>query len=174
MLVIAEILLLAGLAILLCIAAHGDIRSYRIPNRLNIAIAVLSVPYWYMHITNQNLVMWPLFKSQLLLITVGFSILLPMMLLNLIGGGDAKLLFALTFWLQPSAYLDMIMLTSIAGGLLCCVVLVQRRKQSAAPHIGIDGQIVKSTFKQRIPYGIAISAGGLVAVSQLILNALMR
>jgi prepilin peptidase CpaA len=141
MLVIAEILLLAGLATLLCVAALGDIRSYRIPNRLNIAIAALALPYWYAHIVNQN---------------------------------AEKLLFALAFWLQPNTYLDMMMITSIAGGVLCFGILVRRRAQSALPNIGMDGEVVKSSFKQRIPYGVAIAVGGLVPTSQLILNALMR
>jgi prepilin peptidase CpaA len=174
MLVIAEILLLAGLATLLCVAALGDIRSYRIPNRLNIAIAALALPYWYAHIVNQNAEIWPIAGPQLILIAASFSILLFMMLLNFIGGGDAKLLFALAFWLQPNTYLDMMMITSIAGGVLCFGILVRRRAQSALPNIGMDGEVVKSSFKQRIPYGVAIAVGGLVPTSQLILNALMR
>jgi prepilin peptidase CpaA len=174
MLVIAEILLLAGLAVLLCVAALGDIRSYRISNSLNIAIAALALPYWYAHVANQNLAIWPLARPQLIVIGISFIVLLPMMLLNLIGGGDAKLLFALAFWLQPRLYLDMITMTSIAGGVLCFAILVRRRTQHAVPNIGIDGEVVKSSFKQRVPYGVAISVGGLVPTSQLILNAFMR
>jgi prepilin peptidase CpaA len=169
MLVITEILLLSGLAVLLCTAAIGDIRSFRIPNRLNIIIAALAIPYWLVNITTLQPALWP----QLLLIAITFAILLPMMLLNIIGGGDAKLLFALSFWLTPNMYLDMIMLTAIVGGILCLAVLVRGRLQSPTPNIGMNGEIVESKRKQRIPYGVAIAAGGLVPVSQLILNALM-
>jgi prepilin peptidase CpaA len=174
MLVSIEILLLAGLAVLLCVAALGDIRSYRIPNRLNIAIAALSLPYWLINIiihpTLIGSALWP----QLLLMTATFVILLTMMVLNLIGGGDAKLLFALSFWLTPNHYLAMITNTAIAGGLLCLVILLRQRFQSAASKTGMNGEIVDSNLKQRIPYGVAIAAGSLVPVSQLIFNALMQ
>jgi prepilin peptidase CpaA len=169
MLVITEILLLVGLAVLLCIAALGDIRSYRIPNRLNIIIASLAVPYWLVNIPALQTVLWP----QLMLIGAMFIILLPMMLLSVIGGGDAKLLFALSFWLTPSMYLDMVMLTAIAGGILCSGILLRGRLRAPEPNIGMDGEIVDSKRKQRVPYGVAIAAGSLVPVSQLILNALM-
>jgi prepilin peptidase CpaA len=169
MLVMIEILLLAGLAVLLCIAALGDIRSYRIPNKLNLIIASLAIPYWLLNITALNAGLLP----QLLLIGIMLIILLPLMLRSILGGGDAKLLFALSFWFKPSLYFAMIMVTVIAGGILCLGVLLRGRLQSPAPNIGINGEVVESKRKQRIPYGVAIAAGGLVPVSQLILNALM-
>jgi prepilin peptidase CpaA len=174
MLVLAEMLLLTGLAVLLCVAALGDIRSYRIPNRLNIIIAALALPYWLVIVTlHPSLVqsaLWP----QLLLIAAAFSILLAMMVLNIIGGGDAKLLFALSFWFTPNLYFDMITATAIAGGLMCLVILLRRRLQSAAANTGVNGEVVESKLKQRIPYGVAIAIGGLIPVSQLILNTLMQ
>jgi prepilin peptidase CpaA len=172
--IITEILLLAGLAVLLCVAALGDIRSYRIPNRLNIVIASLSVPYWLVNIAAAPTQFQSMLVPQLILITIAFVVLLAMMIFNIIGGGDAKLLLVLSFWLTPNLYLDMAMITAIAGGFLCLAILVRRQFQSAPPITGIDGDAVDSKLKQRIPYGVAIAVGGLVPVCQLILNALMQ
>jgi prepilin peptidase CpaA len=174
MLMIAEVTLLSGLAILLCVAALGDIRSYRIPNKLNLTIAALAVPYWLVHFTGPWSAIWTALWPQLILIAAAFTILLIIMQVNVLGGGDAKLLLALAFWLPVNSYLDMIMLTAIAGGLLCLGLLVVRRHKTTAPATGMNGEAVDSKLKQRIPYGVAIATGGLVPVSQLILNALMR
>ncbi len=174
MLTIATALCLGGLALLLCVAALGDIRSYRIPNKLNMVIAALAIPYWMLNISSQNLTVWPTLWPQLILIAVAFTILLILMLLNMLGGGDAKLLLALAFWLQPIQYLDMIMLTALAGGGLCLIMLAFRRRHPSTAGTGMSGEAVELKRKQRIPYGVAIAAGSLVPVSQLILNALMR
>jgi prepilin peptidase CpaA len=174
MLMIAEVTLLGGLAILLCVAALGDVRNYRIPNTLNLTIAALAVPYWLVSFAGQWGQIWPALWPQLILITVAFTILLTLMQTNILGGGDAKLLLALAFWLPLDAYLNMIMLTAIAGGLMCLALLVIRWFQSTTPITGIHGEAVDSKLKQRIPYGVAIAAGGLAPVSQLILNAFMR
>jgi prepilin peptidase CpaA len=173
MTLIATTLLLGMLALLLCVAALGDIRTYRIPNTLNLTIAGLAIPYWLVNASAGWASVAPLLLPQAVLIGTVFIIMLTLMLLNIIGGGDAKLLFALAFWLQPEAYLNMVLLTSVAGGVLSLWVLVQRRRSAVAAAPDMDGVPTDVKRKQRVPYGVAIAAGAIVPVSQLILNALL-
>jgi prepilin peptidase CpaA len=169
MLVIVEFMLLAGLAVLLCVAALGDVRSYRIPNTLNLTIAAMAIPYLILNLWLREIAIWP----QLILIACVFGIMLTLMLLNILGGGDAKLLLALAFWLPPQLYLDMLLYTAIAGGILSLVILTKQRFNPALPTTGMNGEAADSKRKQRIPYGVAIAAGAIIPVSQLILNALL-
>jgi prepilin peptidase CpaA len=169
MLAIIEVMLLAVLAILLCVAALGDVRSYRIPNTLNLAISALAIPYCLINFYQGSLAIWP----QIILITSIFAIMATLMMVNILGGGDAKLFLALAFWLPPQRYLDMILYTALAGGLMCVIILLKQSSNTGISATGVDGETTATKRKQRIPYGVAIAAGGLIPVSQLILNALV-
>jgi prepilin peptidase CpaA len=173
MLMAAQILLLGGLAVLLCVAALGDVRSYRISNRLNLLVAALAIPYWLVNFAGQWQAFSPLIWPQLGLIGIAFVILLALMTFNVLGGGDAKLLLALAFWFQPDTYLDMLMTTAIAGGALCLIILAQLQLNPPKTITGMNGDSVEAKRKTRIPYGVAIAVGGLIPISQLILNALV-
>jgi prepilin peptidase CpaA len=173
MLMLIEAMLLAALAVMLCIAALGDIRSYRIPNTLNLAVAVTAIPYWIVKIAYGHVEVSAWLWPQVALIAAVFVIMITLMFLNILGGGDAKLLLALAFWLPPAHYLNMIVFMSIAGGLICVVLLLKQRTNGSMPITTMNGDTTQSKTKQRVPYGVAIAAGGLIPVSQLILNALL-
>ncbi len=173
MLMILEAMLLAALAVMLCIVALGDVRSYRIPNKLNLTIAGTAIPYWIVNLSSGNADVGATLLPQVTLIFCVFVIMLTFMLLNILGGGDAKLLLALAFWLPVPHYLNMIVLMSVAGGILCVIVLTKQRLKNNMPITDMNGEIAASKTKQRVPYGVAIAAGGLIPVSQLILNALL-
>lgn len=136
--------LLGGLAIALLIAAFTDIRHRRIDNWLNAAIALTAPLFWWA----SGLALWPDVAMQLGVAVAAFAILAGMFALNMMGGGDVKLLTALALWVPPAAFLELIIIMALAGGVLTIALgawhVVRRRKDRLA-----------------IPYGVAIAFAAL-------------
>ena len=139
--VIADILV-AVLAAMLIVAMYGDLRQRIIPNWLNAIIALLAIPYWWL--------------SGLSLTDVGiqvgiaagvFALFALAFRLGMMGGGDVKLVTALALWLPYAALVKLLVVMSIAGGVLTLVMIVRNRMQRAED-------------KPEVPYGVAIAIGG--------------
>jgi prepilin peptidase CpaA len=75
----------------------------------------------------------------------------------MMGGGDVKLAAALALWFPPLATVKFLVIMSIAGGVLTLVILVFHR-------------LKKREGRPEIPYGVAISFGGLAILAQRFLN----
>ena len=136
--------LLIALAIALLFAAFTDIRSRQISNRLNIAIALGAPLFWWA----SGLSLWPEIAMQIGVAVAAFAVLAGMFALGMMGGGDVKLLTALALWIEPTAFLQLIIIMALAGGVLTIVMgawhFLRRQKDRLA-----------------IPYGVAIAFGGL-------------
>jgi prepilin peptidase CpaA len=150
-----EIVLALVVAALLVVAAIIDGRSRIIPNRLNLAIAVLALPYWWA----TGLALWPDIAIQLGVAAVTFAVFLGIFALGQMGGGDVKLLVALALFLPPGLFLKTLIVMAISGGVLTLVMVVHHRMKRD-----------DSEFEN--PYGIAIAFGALVAMSERYLNHL--
>jgi prepilin peptidase CpaA len=159
-----SVLLPLALATLLIVAALGDVRRYRIPNQLNLAMALLALPWWLVQSGLQLGLLWQIMLPQMLLIGGMFLLMLLAMHYNLFGGGDAKMLLALAFWFPLDAYLSLLTVMALAGGVLSLALLLRQRL--ASPASG-------TTRKLRVPYGVAIAAGGLLQTSQLIVKSMV-
>ncbi len=136
--------LLVALAIALLIAATTDLRRRQIDNWLNGAIAAGAPLFWW----STGLSLWPDVAWQFGVALVTFTILAVLFALKAMGGGDVKLLTALALWIQPLWFLQLVVVMSLAGGLLTIVIGVahiMRRK---------PGRVV-------VPYGVAIAGAGL-------------
>ena len=140
--VIADFLV-AILAAMLIIAATGDLRSRIIPNWLNAAIALLAIPFWWI----TGLSLWPEIASQIGVSLGVFALFALAFRFGMMGGGDVKLVAALALWLPIGAVVKLIVIMSIAGGVLTAAMIARQRlgKNKAAPEI---------------PYGVAIAFGG--------------
>lgn len=150
--------LLVAFAIALLYAAFTDVRSRTIGNKLNIAIAAGAPVYWWA----SGMSLWPDVAWQL-----GFAIAVAAVLififwlgltLNMLilGGGDIKLLGAIALWLSPLAFLNMLVIMAIAGGLLAVGFVLRRI-------------VLKPKTQGKLPYGVAITFGALwVLFPQLI------
>ena len=150
--------LLVAFAIALLYAAFTDVRSRTIGNKLNIAIAAGAPVYWWA----SGMSLWPDVAWQL-----GFAIVIAAILififwlgltLNMLilGGGDIKLLGAIALWLSPLAFLNMLVIMAIAGGLLAVGFVLRRI-------------VLKPKTQGKLPYGVAITFGALwVLFPQLI------
>lgn len=145
--------LLAVLAGLLVRAVVTDLRSRTISNRLNLAIALLALPYWWA----VGLSWWPGVAVQIGLALGVFAIFALFFRLGMMGGGDVKLAAALALWFAPADMARLVIIMSLAGGVLTLVVLWlhRRRKEAGRP---------------QVPYGVAIAAGAWAILAQRILN----
>ena len=146
-------LLCALLAIMLLWAAIVDIRTRRIANSLNLAIALMAPLFWWA--TGVDL--WPDAAIRVAVAIAVFLLFALAFQLGMMGGGDVKLAAALALWFPPSATLLLIVLMSLAGGVLTLIVMIEHK-------------IKKSQGRPEVPYGVAIAFGGLWLLAQRFLN----
>lgn len=136
--------LLIALAIALVFAASTDIKRRQIDNWLNASIALAAPVFWW----TSGLSLWPDVALQFAVAIGAFALLSILFALRMMGGGDVKLLTALALWIEPSAFLQLLIIMAIAGGVLTIVMgayhFLQNQKERLA-----------------IPYGVAIAFGGL-------------
>ncbi len=86
-----------------------------------------------------------------------------MFALKWLGGGDAKLLAAVTLWLGLSGVLPFLLFTAMAGGGLCLLLLLARARLQV---YAVNGPIWITRLlapKGDVPYGVAIAVGALLA-----------
>jgi prepilin peptidase CpaA len=146
-------LLLLVLAILLVVAAVGDIRSRIIPNRLNAAVALLAIPFWIAAGLG-----WHDILIQIGLAFAVLAIFAACYAIGMMGGGDAKLLAALALWMPLGDMATLLVWMALGGGVLTIAMLVSHRLR-------------KNKAKIEIPYGVAISAAALLIVTNDILTS---
>ena len=145
--------LLALLAAMLVWIAVVDVRTYTISDRINVAIALLAPVYWLA----AGVPLWPDAAIRVGVGVVVFMLFAGMFYLNVMGGGDVKLAGALALWFTPYETLTLIVVMSIAGGLLTLVVLAGHRLR-------------RKEGRPEVPYGVAIAVGGMWLLAQRFLN----
>lgn len=146
-------LLLGLLAILLVIAALIDVRTFTISNRLNLIVALLAPAFWWA----SGLPFWPDAAWQVATALGVFVLLALAFYAGMMGGGDVKLAAALALWFPPAVTVKFLVIMSLAGGVVTVAALVAHRRS------GREG-------RPKIPYGVAIAAGGLVILAERYLN----
>jgi len=146
-------LLCAALAVMLLWAAAVDIKTRTIANGLNLAIALMAPLFWWA----AGVDLWPDAAMRVGVAGAVFVLLALAFFVGAMGGGDVKLAAALALWFSPGSSLKLIVLMSIAGGLLTLIVL-------------IDHKLRKNQGRPEVPYGVAIAFGGLWLLAQRFLN----
>ena len=137
-------LLWAGLAIALVVAAITDLKSRQISNRLNLVIALGAPLFWIA----SGMQFWPDMVQQIGLALAIFTIFAGMFAIGAMGGGDVKLLSALALWLHWLTFIELLIVMSLAGGILTLLMMIRKKIQ-------------KSDEPLKVPYGVAISFSGL-------------
>jgi prepilin peptidase CpaA len=147
---------LLGFAIMMSWAAYDDARSFKIPNKLPLGIALL---YPAFVISAPFAVDWTgALAVAAILLLVGFV----MFICRLLGAGDAKLLAAASLWVGPALLLDFLLVTALAGGGIAVVMWLQHRVSRAAVLGEIFSRPIDQDFGKRpMPYGVALCLGGL-------------
>lgn len=142
-------ILLAMLAFMLLAACWFDLRSRTIPNTLNLAIALLAIPFWWA----SGLAVWPDVAMQIGLAALLFGLFAIAFAIGAMGGGDVKMLGALALWIPAGALLPLVVIMSLAGGVLTAAMLVRHR-------------LARRQEPLEIPYGVAIAFAGLWLISE--------
>jgi prepilin peptidase CpaA len=146
-------ILLGTLAALLLAVCWFDIRSRTIPNLLNLAVALLAIPFWW----SLGLPLWPDAALQIGVALLVFALFAAAFALGAMGGGDVKLVAAIALWLPAQAVFALLFIMSIAGGALTLAMYLRHR-------------LARRTEQLEIPYGLAIAFGGLWLISERFLN----
>ncbi len=145
---IFQYILLGGLALALIYAAFTDIKSRTISNRLNIAIALAAPLFWWA----SGVDLWPGVALHLGVALATFAVTAVLFAIRMMGGGDVKLLTALALWIEPTWFLQLIVIMALAGGVLTIVM--------GAYHF-----MKRQRDKLAVPYGVAIAFAGLWVLS---------
>ncbi len=146
-------ILVVLLAAALVAAAIGDLRSRTIPNWLTLGIALGAIVYWWV----AAVPLWPDVAIRIGVALVVFLAFAVAHALGQMGGGDVKLLAALALWLPPGAVPFLLVVMSLAGGAITLFMVARRRFRRGA-------------WRIEVPYGVAISFGGLWLISERFLN----
>jgi prepilin peptidase CpaA len=151
----------AVVMVLCCAASVQDVRTFRIADRYSIFIAALFVIVAAVGLMAGTVSIWTI------LATVGWSSLIfivatTLFAFGMFGGGDVKLLTAVSLWVAPGALPHFLLFVALAGGVVSLIVLLLRLLVPFA----IKKQWLVPTFftkfaeaDREVPYGLAIAAG---------------
>jgi prepilin peptidase CpaA len=142
--------------LILISAAASDVWRYTIPNELPVGLAVAFLAVGPL----AGLGLEGMFYHGLAGLTVlalGFGLFV----LNLIGGGDVKLLAAAAVWTGWGALAPFLLLVGLFGGLAAAVLILLRRVVPRG-RLGPDGALGRlMSPAQGVPYGVAIAVAGI-------------
>ncbi|HVT50217.1 MAG TPA: prepilin peptidase [Dongiaceae bacterium] len=139
-----SLLLEWGFALAMLVSAALDLRARRLPNWLNLAVALGFLPWAWVKALG-----WNAFAIHAgvgaAVLGLGFALFAA----GVIGGGDAKLGAAVALWIGFSFdLLRFFLVMSFAGGILAVCALIWQ----AATH---------RQLTRALPYGVAIGVAGL-------------
>lgn len=160
---------------LLLWAIISDVRNYILSNKL-----CLSVTFLYFIFLGALYINGTFPSLSYILYSIGiaaliFIILATLFAFNLIGGGDVKLIPAVALWAGPSLTIKFLLITTICGGVVSVGIIVlnyfKKKKIQSKSSENVNYFMPKSSEleneENNIPYGIAISIGGLVIAYDL-------
>lgn len=168
---------------LLVAAAVEDVRGLTIPNRIPLGIIILYPAYV---LSASGPVDW---TGSAVLAAVALVVGFIIFARGYAGGGDAKLFVAGSLWAGPSLFPTFLMVTAIVGGAIALGMLAHRRfaramQERAAgtaeraegvagwhsvnPMIRVYAALASVGSRRDLPYGVAIAAGGIQVVVNLL------
>ena len=153
----------AAFLVLVLTAAINDLRTYRIPNALTLAIVFI---YPIFALTSPSEFDW---LAVLLIAVAVFAVGFVLFAFRQIGGGDVKLLVGCALWAGPAFIFDFLVVTALAGGALSLFLIspLGRGLAVAADARGLS-RFRDFLTADVVPYGVAIAAGGLFVAVRLI------
>lgn len=153
------VLPLVGFALCLCWAAVSDLRHYLIPNRVSLALlALFPLAFGAADLP------WSALGAHLLHGGAAFVLGFVLFALGKVGGGDAKLFAATALWMDGDAGFALYLYTALAGGVVALVFAVLAYLRFDADLRGWARFAALPFDKLQLPYGVAIAAGGLLAI----------
>lgn len=150
--------ILTVLPFCLAMAAFTDLFMMKIPNRLSAAPLLA-----FLVLAPFSGLGWQEIGMSLVAGAMVFAVLFAFFALNIMGGGDVKLLTAASVWFGFGMPLVQFMAyVAYVGGALCLFILLLRAKSMIVMATGlpIPGSLMVT---KKVPYGIAIAIGGFLA-----------
>lgn len=145
--------LLGGLAIGLIFSVYTDIRYRLIYNKVTFPIA-LAAPLFWLATGEYG---FADIGIHLLTASCVFVLFASFLWFGMMGAGDVKLLTALALWFEWTVVLNMLLITSIIGGVVTIIFsLIHKLRKQSGP--------------AKIPYGVAISLAGLFTLGARFFN----
>ena len=160
-------------------AAISDLRAYIIPNRVCLAVAGLYPAYVLaLYAAGGPPVAWAWSLLCALIVFVGGVALFA---IGAMGGGDVKLLSAVTLWAGPDLVFPFVFVTALAGAALAVIFALRlcladaREQADGTMTLGV---LTAGIFRLRhaplmklvLPYGVAIAGGGLFVSFRLMVG----
>jgi prepilin peptidase CpaA len=136
------IIILAGIALFI-VAAYGDVKSFRLPNWLVAAIALLALVRLFA-IGDPSVALYTVEASFAVL-----AIAFVLFALGYIGGGDAKLIAAAALLIGYRDLYSFLVFMCICGAIMSLAAFVTRQKTKSRLYV---------------PYGVAIATAGSVTL----------
>ncbi len=159
--IVITLAILTILPLCLAFAAISDLVSMTIPNRVSgviLASFVVLAPL--------SGLAWPEIGMNLVAGLAVFGVCFALFALNVMGGGDAKLLTAAAIWFGFNHSLLVFLVTvGYVGGAVTLVFLLLRSQAGSVMAMGIP--LPPSLINaKKIPYGIAIAIAGFLTFEQ--------
>ncbi|MGV6800360.1 MAG: A24 family peptidase [bacterium] len=141
------------------VAAINDLKSFKIPNWISVVL-IAAFPLAALYFQYPPMLVLQCIGLGVAMLVLGFALFV----LNVFGGGDAKLLAATAPWIGPSVFIVFLYKVVLMGGLFALILLLFR-KTPALP-VYAHSNVIMNLHQsgQQIPYGVAIAAGGLWAL----------
>ena len=160
--------LVAGLvySTILVVAAIGDLRTRRIPNKLVAVLAVTGIVYSVMRA--------PVVSGLLQAgggLVAGLACWLPFYMLGWLGAGDVKLYAAAGAWLGPARATEGALIAALFGAVLSLIWMMKSQGvKETAQTLGMAAATPEmlsrssgSGKRSTLPYGVAIAFGAIWA-----------
>jgi prepilin peptidase CpaA len=148
---------------LLLIIAYGDVRTRRIPNAFVGAIALLGLAH--MAVVDDPMAAARTVGAGALVFAIAFLLFWR----GFLGGGDAKLVTAMSLLVGAEELLEFLFVMVMCGGIVALAILGRDRFQRRDWHLFSHYKTARSEYsvgsvaepgRSTVPYGVAITAAG--------------
>jgi len=143
-----EIGIFLAVAAILIWAAVTDLKHRKISNNLSLMISGLFVVSSLLFLVQgaewKSVLLWPTLSAALV-----FAVGAGLFAAGLMGGGDVKLIAATALFAGPALSLPLVLYVTVAGGFIALLTFLHAKLKS------------EQNDPPEVPYGVAITAGGL-------------
>jgi prepilin peptidase CpaA len=144
----------------LCYAIVSDFTKLLIPNWIPVLLVVAFALFALMYLTGDGVL------RHLMLAGVVFCLGFAFFAAGWIGGGDVKLLTAITLWMGSEAAFGFVLVMAVLGAALALGLLTIKKYSNVfrywAPRSRVLGRLVDLAESGLCPYGVAIGVAGLI------------
>jgi prepilin peptidase CpaA len=144
---------------LLGLAALTDLQEYRIPNSVNLAIAALFPVYACLPGAGVDI------AGSLMLAAAVLAAGTGLFALGVLGGGDVKLISAVSLWIGPAVFLDFLLVMAVCGGLVA-LIQTSNWRLGVAQFLADRGEtgFARTLIGRDVPYAVAIVTATVVVM----------